>query len=234
MLALVPARKGSKGLKDKNIKVLFGKPLIVWTLEALLKSKNITEIIVSTDDPRIINICKNMKIDVPFIRPAYLAQDNTAAINVYEYTLDMLNKNRKEKINEFLVALPTSPLRSFSHVDDAIMLYKKKKAEALISCTQLEFPNEWILNMDKSNFLKLPLNKNILKKKIINRQLLSKNYIPNGAIYILKLNNIKKNKSYYSEKTFLHVMDRISSIDIDDLADFEYAEFLIKRRYKTL
>ena len=108
MLAIIPARKGSKGLKNKNIKKLLNKPLICWTIEALLKSKKITNIIVTTNDERVIKICKRYNIRVPFIRPEYLAKDSTPAINVYKHAIKYLNKINQTDINEFLVALNIS------------------------------------------------------------------------------------------------------------------------------
>ena len=101
MLAIIPARKGSKGLPNKNIKNFCGKPLIAWTIETLLKSKKITNIFVSTDDSKVIKICEEYKIKIPFMRPASLAKDDSLAIDVYIHAVKKLNNLYKKKINNF-------------------------------------------------------------------------------------------------------------------------------------
>ncbi len=229
MLAIIPARKGSKGLKNKNIKKLLNKPLICWTIEALLKSKKITNIIVTTNDNRVIKICKRYNIQVPFIRPEYLAKDSTPAINVYKHAIKYINKINQTNINEFLVALPTSPLRTNKDIDKAIEIFIKKKAESLISCCKANHPSDWTITLRKN----MQINYNRLKlKNNVNRQNVSNEYVPNGAIYILKLDNLIKYNSYYTPNTFCYEMKKKYSIDIDDNIDFSLAELILKKNQK--
>ena len=220
MLAIIPARGGSKGLPGKNIKPLCGKPLIAYTIEAALKSQYIKQVIVSTDNYDIKKIAEEYNAMVPFLRPKYLATDKSLAIDNY---IDIITKldTIENPINNFIVLQPTSPLRTSNDIDNAIKLFKEKDADSVISYTENTHPVYWnkIINDDLSF-------SNIFDDKIANRQDFRKTYIPNGAIYIFKTELIKR-KLYYSKKSFAYIMDRISSIDIDNLEDFEYAEFII-------
>jgi CMP-N,N'-diacetyllegionaminic acid synthase len=229
MLAIIPARKGSKGLKNKNLKILFGKPLICWTIEALLNSKKISKVIVSTNDARVVKACKRYNIMVPVLRPEYLSQDDSLAIDVYKYEMNIYNENKNKKVNDFLVALPTSPLRTYNDINKAINKYQIKKPESLISCTKLSHPSNWALRLKKNMYIDY---KKISKYNKLNRQSFVEEYVPNGAIYILKLSNLIKYKSYYTPKTLAYIMPKEFSVDIDDINDFNYAEFIMSRNKK--
>ena len=230
MLAIIPARKGSKGLPNKNIKNFCGKPLIAWTIETLLKSKKITNIFVSTDDSKVIKICEEYKIKIPFMRPASLAKDDSLAIDVYIHAVKKLNNLYKKKINNFLVALPTAPLRKVSDIDNAIKFFKSSKADSLISCKKIKFPVEWILCKKQNNRIERIFS-DIEEKNNYNRQSYSSKYIPNGSIYIFKYLNLIKYNSYYSKNTFAYIMPEMRSVDIDTLDDFKYAEYLNDKHF---
>ena len=229
MLAIIPARKGSKGLRNKNFRNLCGKPMIAWTIEALQKSKKVSDIVVSTNDQNIVEVCKKYNIRVPSLRPNYLATDNSLAIDVYKHALNNYNKNKEKKVYDFLVALPTCPVMKVSDIDKSINLYFKSKAKSLISCKKISFPKEWILNIDKNNYIKK--NKNT-SKTMQNRQKYSVNYIPNGSIYILNIKYLEKYNSYYTNKTVAYVMQENNSVDIDNINDFKFAEFLLNEKLK--
>lgn len=224
MIAIIPARGGSKGIPRKNIKLLNNKPLIAYTIEAGLNSNCIEEVIVSTDDPEISEISKQYGASVPFLRPKNLAQDNSSAIDVYLFTISELNRNRNEKIEEFIILLPTSPFRSSSDIDNAYELYKKHSADSLISITDAPIPLSWYLQLDDGLKLKKSVNDNITIK---NRQDFKEFYIPNGAIYIFQYDLLLKHRSYYHSKTIGYYMPRNRSVDIDDPLDFKFAEFLL-------
>lgn len=134
MLAIIPARKGSKGLKNKNIKLINKKPLISYTIEAAIKSSKITEIFISTNDLRVIKIASSYNINTPFLRPNKLATDKSPAIETYLDSIEKLNMNLKKKHKNFVVLLPTSPLRSVNDIDKAIEVFQKKKQIVLLVC----------------------------------------------------------------------------------------------------
>lgn len=126
MIAIIPARGGSKGLPGKNIKELNGKPLIAYTIECALQSKYIDHVVVSTDDPKIAAISIKYGAEVPFLRPACLATDTSMAVDNYIYTIKRLTELYNITIDSFLVLQPTSPLRQVEDIDGAVSLFIDK------------------------------------------------------------------------------------------------------------
>ena len=151
MIAIIPARGGSKGLPNKNIKLLLNKPLIAYTIEAAKQAKLISEIIISTDSEEIAQIALNFGAKCPFLRPKHLATDNSLSIDNYIHLISELNKGRKNKIEEFIVLQPTSPLRSHTDIDNAINLFKEKQADSVISYTPEKHPIAWHKYLDSEN-----------------------------------------------------------------------------------
>ena len=223
MLAIIPARGGSKGLPGKNIKELLGKPLLAYTIESALNSKLIDEVIVSTDDEKIALVAKKYGATIPFIRPKELAKDDSLAVDNYIYTINRLNNEFGYQIEDFVVLQPTSPLRTSNDIDSAIEMFKKNKADSVISYTEEQHPISWHKYLE--NDLTLV---NIFNEEIKNRQDYKISYYPNGAIYVFRFSLIQQRK-YYSNKTFAYIMSRKNSIDIDTIDDFEYAEFLLSK-----
>jgi len=231
MLAIIPARGGSKSVPKKNIRTLAGKPLIKWTIEAAQKSKYIDRIVLSTDDEEIANTCKPTGIDIPFYRPDRLAQDDSLAIDNYIYTADLLKNEFNYNCEEFVILLPTSPLRNSLDIDAAIKLFIEKDAESVISVTPLHYPIEWIIGIDNNGIIVSNNDHDLNKMK--NRQETTDYYVPNGAIYVFNFDQLKKNYSYYSDKTYAYVMPSERSVDIDTENDFRYAEYLITTGLKN-
>lgn len=224
MLAIIPARGGSKGLPGKNIKLLEGKPLIAHTIEAAKNSKHITRVIVSTDDEEIAKVAIAFGAECPFLRPAELATDTAMAVDTYIHILDRIESEEKTAIKEFVVLQPTSPLRISADIDGAINLFLDKKADSVISYTEDAKPIFW------SKYLGDDLRlSNIFPETIDNRQGLKKTYHPNGAVYVFS-SKLIRSKQYYTENTYAYLMDVKSSVDIDTIDDFLYAEFLLERK----
>ena len=230
MLAIIPARGGSKGILGKNIKLLCGKPLIVYTIEAAMAAKSIDRVILSTDDLEIAKIAGKYDVDIPFMRPAHLAQDDSLAIDNYMYTVDRLNAESSNQYDDFIVLQPTSPFRTAADIDKAIELFHDKKADSVISVCEAFHPPVWAKRMAPSGVLKDYFDIDIGNK---NRQELEKAYMPNGAIFILKLSLLKNLYSYYSANTYGFIMSPERSIDIDTPLDFKFAEFLMRNHGKS-
>jgi len=228
MLAIIPARGGSKGVPKKNIKPLAGKPLILWTIDAALKSKQIDKIIVSTDDEEIVAVCQGTGVEIPFMRPKELAQGSSLAIDNYIYTIERLNREFNCNYEEFVVLLPTVPLRTSEDIDKAVELFSQKNAESVISSTTLHHPFEWVFSINDDGIIQR--NNEIDIKKMMNRQESKHVYIPNGAVYVFKYSLLKEKNSYYSDKTYAYVMPPERSVDIDTEIDFKFAEYLIGQR----
>lgn len=227
MIAIVPARGGSKGLPGKNIKDFCGKPLIYYTISETLKSKYITDIFLSTDSPEIEKIALKYGIKSPFLRPAELAEDNSKAIDTYIYTIDRLSKEYGCITENFIVLQPTSPLRTIEHIDNAIELFYKKNALSVISVCEFGHPITWAKRLDEDQRL---FNFHQDEADNLNRQESAVAFRPNGAIFIFNYYHLKQTFSYYSDKTYAYLMQSEDSVDIDNLLDFEFAEFLMKKR----
>lgn len=223
MIAIIPARGGSKGLPGKNVKLLNGKPLIAYTIEAALKSEKINRVIVSTDDEEIARISIQYGAEVPFLRPDFLATDTAMAVDNYIYTIERLSAESGEVIDEFVVLQPTSPLRIVEDIDNAIEIFHSKDADSVISYTQEQHPVSWHKYINEDGTFE-----DILSPNINNRQALRISYYPNGAIYVFRFKIIKERK-YYTDRSYAYVMPRERSVDIDYLMDFKYAEFLLSQ-----
>jgi len=222
MIAIIPARGGSKGLKKKNIKKLGNEPLIHWTIKSALSSKYISKVILSTDDKEIVRSCRSTGVEIPFMRPKKLAQDNSLAIDTYLYTIRKIKKKFDYKNDEFIVLLPTTPFRNSNDIDNAIKIFYKKKADSLISCCEMNNPISWAFSINKFGIIKKKNN------KLKNRQDEKKMYLPNGGIFILKYSLIKEVKNYYFKNTYSYIMPKFRSLDIDTEDDFKLAEFYLK------
>jgi len=226
MLAIIPARGGSKGLPGKNIRKLNGIPLICYTIKTALKAKSISQVIVSTDDPEIATIAKECGAEIPFMRPQELAEDNSMVMDAYFYTVDRLFKESKKPILSFAALLPTVPLRLPEDIDGAVARYESNNADSVISVTEAQVPIEWYRKINNNGTICDYLPE---FNAVINRQELEQTYIPNGAIYVFRTERLRETRQYYMEKTYPYIMPRERSADIDELLDFEWAEFLLQK-----
>ena len=218
-LAIIPARGGSKRLPRKNVLDLCGKPLIAYTIEAALKSKYIDKVIVSSDDEEILNISKKNEADI-IKRPIDLANDTATTFDTIKHTIDNF-----EKYDYIVLLQPTSPLRNEKHIDEAIQLLEEKNADSIISVCEMDHSPLWSNTLPKDGNMS-----NFLKDEILNKrsQDLEKYYRLNGAIYICKTDLLLKEKSFFlKENIFAYIMDRRSSVDIDEKIDFLIAEIVI-------
>lgn len=223
MIAIIPARGGSKGVPRKNIKKLAGKPLIYYTIKAAQQSKYINRIIVSTDDNEIAKIAKSYGAEIPFMRPSNLAGDSAKAIDTYLYTMEELNKEEYTNNDEFIILQPTSPFRNEVDIDLAIDIYKRKQADSVISVVKAEHPPNWYKKITEKGIIVDYFQDN----NNLNRQEYEDTYLPNGAIYILKYSILNKSLSYYTDSTYPYVMSLENSLDIDNTLDFKFAETYI-------
>jgi CMP-N,N'-diacetyllegionaminic acid synthase len=223
ILALIPARGGSKGVPRKNIKLLAGKPLIAYTIEVAKKCRHLDRVIVSTDDEEIARISKKYGAEI-MERPKILATDKSKFIDAIFYHL---KEFKKEKwIPEIIILLqPTSPLRTLSDLDGAIELFLKNECESVVSVSDSEHPLQWSFRK-KGKYLNPIFGWKYFKG--IMRQDVEKTYFPNGAIFISTPKALYINKSFYSKKTLPYVMPLERSVDIDNITDFLIAESAIK------
>ena len=224
-LAIIPARGGSKRLPRKNVLDLCGKPLIAYSIEAGLKSKYISKVVVTSDDNEILTISKEYGA-VTINRPEYLANDTATTFDALEHTINSL-----EKYDYIVLLQPTSPLRNEKHIDEAIALLNEKDANAVISVCETEHSPLWCNTLDEELNMSNFLSKEILNKR---SQDLPKYYRINGAIYICKTEELLKNKGFFlKDKVFAYIMDKKDSVDIDEEIDFKLAQFCLTLQGKN-
>jgi len=221
-LAIIPARGGSKRLPKKNILDLAGKPLIVWSIAAGLKSKYIDDVIVSSDDENILNIAKQYGSKI-IRRPDELASDTATSFDVVEHTV------KNTQIYDYIIVLqPTSPLRDTHHIDEAIELLENKNADAIVSVTEMNHSPLWSNTLPEDGSMEKFLLKELRNCR---SQDLDKYYRLNGAIYICKTQRLLEDKSLFLEdKVFAYKMNQECSVDIDEDIDFKLAELLIGKK----
>ena len=224
LLAIIPARGGSKGVPRKNIKSLNGKPLIAYTIEAAKHSKYIDKTIVSTEDEEIKDISLEFGAEIPFLRPEELATDNAPTIDAILYTVNRL-KEEYNYVPDYVCLLQcTSPLRNSKHINEAFIKLKKTNMDAIVSICEAQINPYWS-NVFKGDKLDYFLE---VGKTITRRQDLPEIYRINGAIYIVKTQILIESKTFEPENLTGYIMDESSSIDIDTDLDFKIAEVMIK------
>jgi len=218
-LAIIPARGGSKRLPRKNVLNLCGKPLIVYSIEAGLKSKYISKVVVSSDDEEILQISQNFGADV-IKRPDNLATDTATTFDTIEHAINSL-----EKFDYIILLQPTSPLRNEKHIDEAIELLNQRNVDAIISVCETEHSPLWCNTLNEDLNMADFLSKELLDKR---SQDLPKYYRLNGAIYICKTEKFLNNRGFFLENSIIaYMMDKKDSVDIDEEIDFKLAEFCL-------
>ena len=225
VLAVIPARAGSKRLPNKNILMLNEKPLLAWSIEAGLKSKYVDRVIVSTDEIGISEIAKDWGAEVPFLRPPELSNDTATTVDTILHAINQTEKEN-EKFDYILLLQPTSPLRTSAHIDDSIELLIERSADSVIGVTKVSHPIEWTNTLPEN----LSMDNFISRDAYFTRsQDFTQRYQINGAIYFIKKSKlIESGRMISDDQSIAYIMDRHSSIDIDDEFDFLLAETVFK------
>lgn len=225
-IAIIPARSGSKGIKDKNIRLLCGKPLLAYSVQAAFNSGCFEEVMVSTDSTDYAEIARDYGARVPFLRSK---QNSGDGVDKWDAVREVLvcYSNMKKLFESVCVLQPTSPLRSSEDIRAAYELYVEKQAEAVVSVCECEHPPVWagILEGD------LSMTSFDRPEMFTPRQKLPKYYRLNGAIFIARTALISSgNANLYGKNTYAYIMDADKSIDIDTSFDFKYAEICLKAK----
>jgi len=225
ILTIITARGGSKGLPKKNIRTLLNKPLIAWTIDQAIMSKYIDKVVVSTDDSKIAEISEKYGAEVPFIRPAKLAQDNSTSIDVVLHTIQWLEDKNNQY--DFIVLLePTSPLRETNDIDSSLeLLINNKDAESIVSVCKPESSHPEFLVKINNDYISQYNNKGFEHKR---RQDLDDVYYYEGSIYISNIQSLKERLSFYHEKTLAYIVPRWKSFEIDEIVDLISIEAIMK------
>lgn len=217
-LTIIPARGGSKRLPRKNILNLAGKPLIAWTIEAGLQSKYIDKVLVTSDDDEILKVSNDYGAST-IKRPMHLSQDNSTSFEAISHAIE-----NTEEFDYIVLLQPTSPLRTSGHIDEAIQLIFQKNSDAIISVTEMEHSPLWANTLPENESMDYFLREEDKNKR---SQDLETYYRLNGAIYISLTETLINTGSFFHKTgAYAYKMDNRSSIDIDNLIDFKFAEFL--------
>lgn len=222
VLAVIPARGGSKGVPRKNIRMLAGKPLIAWTIEESQKSIYIDRLILSSEDEEIIEVARTWGCEAPFVRPAELAGDETPGIE------PVLHAIKNIPGYDYVVLLqPTSPLRAVVDIDGCIKACVRVGAKACVSVTEPEKSPYWMYVLDEENRMRPLIKSNAL---IARRQDLPSVYALNGAVYVAECRWLLESKSFLSEETVAYPMRKENSIDIDRELDLAFCDFILNKK----
>lgn len=215
-IAIIPARGGSKGIPEKNIKSLNDKPLIHYTIEAALESSEINEVIVSTDDEKISDVAANAGAKIPFRRPAELAEDESATEPVVRHSLN----NMDGEFEQFVLLQPTSPLRTATHVTEALRRFHSQSVQSLISVVPTH-AYRWVRTADGAQQVNYDGER-------ARRQDKTPEYEENGAIYVTNCEAFLQTENLTAGQTELYKMDERSSVDIDEPYDLWLAEQIME------
>lgn len=219
ILTIIPARCGSKGIKEKNIINLCGKPLISYSINIALELKHnnlVDTVLVSTDCEKIAKIARECGADVPFLRPGNISNDKAKSIEIYLHALDFY-KNKNIEFDAVLLLQPTSPLRTYYLIKSAIDLFRREDKDSLISVYKEEYINELVMYESTSLVSLKPINLN--HNKGVRRQQHKGIMVRNGSIYLTKVSYILKNKLLISDNPLFVEMKKSDSINIDTLED---------------
>lgn len=220
-LALIPARGGSKGIPRKNVKLIAGKPLIVWTIEAALRSSRLASVVVSTDDMEIADVARQAGAQVPFMRPTALAQDTTPGLDPVVHALSQL-----PQYDSMLLLQPTSPLRTTNDIDACLQLATERRARSVVSVSEPETHPYWTYRLSE----KQTLERLVDTAPVARRQDLPPVFAVNGALYFAETDWLRSSNSLVGAETLAYVMPRERSFDLDTPLDWMLAELLLKEQ----
>lgn len=226
ILALIPARGGSKGLPKKNIRPLLGKPLIAWTIEQAQASRYVDSVIVSTDDAEIARVSRRWGADVPFMRPKALSTDTANRRSVVRHALGFCARRPRYACDILLLLQPTSPLRTSGDIDASIDLMLSRKAKGIVSVCEAEHPPFWMNSLPPDGNLGRFLPRSAWGKS---RQQLPTCYRVNGAIFMAESDHyLVRDTDFFDRWSLAYVMPQERSIDIDTAIDFKLAEVILR------
>jgi CMP-N,N'-diacetyllegionaminic acid synthase len=218
ILAVIPARGGSKGIPRKNVTLVGGKPLIAWTIEEAKKSRYIDSLILSSEDEEIIRVAKSFGCEVPFVRPQSLSRDETPGID------PVLHAIKELPGFDYLILLqPTSPFRQVSDIDACLERCIQKNAPACVSVTETDKSPYWMYELDSQGLMS-PVIKS--DKLIARRQDLPQSFVLNGAVYVARCDWLLQTLTFVTPETVGYVMPKERSLDVDTEFDLKILKLL--------
>ena len=232
IIAIVPARQGSKGLAKKNVIDFLGKPLLVWSIEVARKSKYVDRLIVSTDSTDIAIVGEKNGAEIPFIRPSYLSEDNSTSIDVVYHAIEFMREELGENFDLVVLLEPTSPLRTSEDLDLALeKLIRSPNARSLVSVGESESQHKTLqFNITESELISVGSASSVFIHT--RRQDLAKSYFLDGSIYISYIDTLFEFMSFVHGQTLTLALPKWKNIEIDDEYDYLMALELGRRYLK--
>jgi CMP-N,N'-diacetyllegionaminic acid synthase len=221
VLALIPARGGSKGIPRKNIRPFCGKPLLQWSIDVALAASCVDRVVVSTDDPEIAKVALACGAEVPFLRPSELARDTSSGIDPVLHALQQL-----PDASDVLLLQPTSPLRRVQDVEAIVAMHRKAGNDAVVSVTPNGKHPSWMFALSPEQVLE-PL---MVFPYAACRQQLPPAYVLNGSLYVASRSLLEREHSFLTSNTLGYVMPLQRSVDIDTPLDWQWGEFLMHQQ----
>lgn len=225
VLGLIPARGGSKGVPQKNIRPLCGKPLLHYTAQSALASRRLSRVVLSTDDERIAKVGSDCGLEVPFLRPPALARDDTPMLPVVQHAVSFMEE-RGDRFDAVCLLQPTNPLRQADDIDACIDLLETSRADSVV--TVLPVPDEynphWVYFRDEKGLLRLSTGE---ASPISRRQELPAAFHREGSVYVTRRDVLMEGNSLYGERLVGYLVDAGRSVNIDSMSDWDRAESLL-------
>ena len=231
LLAIIPARGGSKGIPRKNLAPVAGRPLLAWTCRAALESRLLSRVILSTEDSDIAEKGREFGVEVPFLRPAELARDETPTLPVIRHALEFLAQREDCHPDAIVLLQPTAPLRRAEHIDGAVSRMRETGADAVVGVSPVpaHFHPYWVFDLDGRDRLK-PAHPDGGPERYPRRQALPPAYTRNGAVYVARTRLILQENSLYGPTPAAYVMREEDSVNVDSAEDLARAEEALLNR----
>ena len=227
VLALITARGGSKGLERKNVLPVAGKPLIAWTISAALQSPGLSRVVVSTEDDEIAQVSRDWGAEVPFMRPAELAKDDSSHISVVNHAIRWLEVNQSVKPGYVMLLQPTSPLRTTEDIETATQLALEKRADSVVSVCLTHHHPYLTKKIAKDGTMADFMD---ITQEDLRRQALPPTFTLNGAIYLTRREVLLNEKTFHPIRTFPYVMPPQRSLQIDDPWDLHLVNLILENQ----
>ncbi len=227
VVALITARGGSRGIPGKNTRLLGGKPLIVWSIEAARQCRSVARVLVSTDAPAIADIARAAGGEVPFLRPPELARDDSSHLSVVLHALDWLRDHEQIAPDYLLLLQPTAPFRTAADLDGAAALARARNADAVVSVCEARTHPLLTKTIQPDGTLEDFIPRTLAYER---RQDFPPAFMLNGALYLNRSASLRATGTFRPPGTLAYVMPAERSVDLDTLADWELAELLLEKR----
>tara|TARA_Y100000591_G_C21853552_1_gene713342 strand:+ start:3840 stop:4562 length:723 start_codon:yes stop_codon:yes gene_type:complete len=229
ILALIPARKGSKGVPGKNKKMIAGKPLISWTIDFAIETKVFDRILVSTNDDDIINIVNEKKLEIPFSRPEDLSTDTSPTNELVIHCIEQLKMKKNEEYDYIVILEPTSPIRDIKDFFSAFdQLLSNSNAKSIVGISKVDAQHPvFLTKKNKDSFISFYEPR---KENSIRRQDISPLYFFDGSFYISEVQSFLQNKTFYHDQTLGYELEKSKSFELDDPVDFIIIEALLNSK----